>query len=334
MASTISAVDTEHAARVAAHAKRRRVLLVHYASASGQLSEVVGHLTAPLAESADIELQQLVLRPLKPYPFPWPILRFFDTFPEAIYLDAPELEPLDLDPEARFDLVILAYQVWFLSPSLPTAAFLKHATAQRLLADTPVVTVIACRDMWLMAQERVKQLLAACHARLVGNVVLVDEAGSVGSFLATPLWMLTGKRGPRLGGLIPRAGVKPAQIRDSRRFGARIVEKLARGAALDVDLLQGLGAVHVNTRLIATEKAARRSFLAWGALLRALGPQGAWIRQPVVMIYIVFLITLLLTVLPLSALLKTLTAPLLRKRITAQRAYFSAPSGEWKRRET
>ena len=309
-------------------ARRKKVLVVHYASASGQLTEVMRNLSAPLDGASDIEVQRLVLRPKNTYPFPWPILRFFDTFPEAIYLDPPALEPMDVDPDARFDLVILGYQVWFLSPSLPTAAFLKSAAAHAWLKGTPVVTVIACRDMWLMAQERVKELLAACGARLVGNVVLVDEAGSVGSFLATPLWMLSGKRGPRLGGLIPRAGVQPEQIRDSRRFGTRIAETFNRNAPLNDDLLRDLGAARVNTRLIVTEKAARRSFLAWGALLRALGPQGAWLRQPVVMIYIVFLITLLLTVLPLSALIKTLLAPVMRKRIAAQRAYYGAPSGE------
>ncbi|MFI4921830.1 MAG: dialkylresorcinol condensing enzyme, partial [Gammaproteobacteria bacterium] len=71
-----------------------------------------------------------------------------------------------------------------------------------------------------------------------------------------------------------------------------------------------------------------RSFLAWGVLLRALGPRGSWARQPVVAFYILFLITLLIVVLPLSALIKTLAAPLLRARIAAQKAYFSAPSGE------
>lgn len=306
----------------------KKVLVVHYGSPSGQLSEVVRNLAAPLDEAGGVECRHLVLRPKEPYPFPWPILRFFDTFPEAIYLDPPELEPLGLEPGERFDLVILAYQVWFLSPSLPTTAFLKSPEVRAVLKDTPVVTVIACRDMWLMAQERVKELLAECGARLVGNVVLVDEAGSIGSFLATPLWMLTGKRGPLLGGLIPRAGVKPEQIRDSRRFGERMAAALADGRPLDGGLLHGLGAVHVNTRLIATEKAARRSFLAWGALLRALGRQGAWSRKPVVMIYIVFLVALLITVLPASALLKTLLAPLMRKRIAAQRTYYSQPSGE------
>ncbi|HEX7340778.1 MAG TPA: dialkylresorcinol condensing enzyme [Rhodanobacteraceae bacterium] len=305
-----------------------RVLVVHYASPSGQLSEVVQHLAAPLDEAADIECRHLVLRPRDPYPFPWPVLRFFDTFPEAIYLDAPELEPLALDAGARFDLIVLAYQVWFLSPSLPTAAFLKNPDARAVLHDTPVVTLVACRDMWLLAQERVKEQLAAAGARHVGHIALVDEAGSVGSFLATPLWMLTGKRGPLLGGLTPRAGVAPAQIKASRRFGERMVQALGDNRPLDDTLLHGLQAVRVNTRLIATEKAARRSFLAWGALLRTLGRRGALMRQPVVMIYIVFLVLLLVTVLPISALLKTLAAPLLRKRIATQVAYYSQPSGQ------
>ena len=307
---------------------KSKVLVVHYSSPSGQLSEVIRNLTAPLAADAGLELRDVVLKPRKPYPFPWPILRFFDTFPETIYLDPPELEPLGLPTGERFDLVILGYQVWFLSPSGPTAAFLKSPEAKAVLADTPVVTVIACRDMWLMAQERVKELLADAGARLVGNVALVDEAGSVGSFFATPVWMMTGNRGPHLGGLIPRAGVKPQQIIDSRRFGERILQTLSQGRPLDAGLLCGLGAVKVNTRLIATEKAARRSFLAWGALLRKLGPQGFWARQPVVVFYILFLIALLIVVLPLSALLKTLTAPLLRARIAAQVAYFSQPSGQ------
>jgi len=306
---------------------KKKVLVVHYASPSGQLSDVVRNLTGPLAESGEIEVRNVVLRCREPYPFPWPILRFFDTFPEAIYLDPPELEPLGLDANEHFDLVILGYQVWFLSPSLPTTAFLKSPDVRVLLKDTPVVTVIACRDMWLMAQERAKELLATAGARLLGNVVLVDEAGSVGSFLATPLWMLTGKRGPLLGGLIPRAGVKPDQITASRRFGERIADVLQADSPLDTGLLRGLGAVKVNTHLIATEKAARRSFLAWGKLLRTLGKQGSWARKPVVMIYIVFLIALLITVLPISALIKTLAAPLMRKRIAAQRAYYSEPSG-------
>ncbi len=304
----------------------KSVLLIQY-SQSGQLSDVARNLIAPLVESRDFEVTVETLKPVDDYPFPWPVLRFFDTFPEAVYLDAPAMRPLAVDTSKRFDLVILAYQVWFLSPSLPVTGFLKSAAARELLHDTPVVTVIACRDMWLMAQEQVKTLLAACGARLVGNIALVDEAGTAGSFLATPLWVLTGNRGPRLFGLIPRAGVKPEQIAASRRFGDRIKEVMLRGGVIDGTLLQHLGAVNVNDKLIASEKTARRSFLIWGKLFRSLGKQGAFLRKPVIFVYFLFLLTLILTFLPLSMLLKAIFAPLTRDRVAAQKAYFGGPSG-------
>jgi len=304
----------------------KRVLVVQY-SQSGQLSDVLSSLIAPLREDPRIEVTVETLRPVEPYPFPWPILRFFDTFPEAIYLDPPPLQPLAVDPARRFDLVILGYQVWFLSPSLPVTAFLKGPAAQQLLRDTPVVSVVACRDMWLMAQEQVKRLLAACGARLVGHVALVDEAGSVGSFLATPLWVMSGNKGPRLFGLIPRAGVSAEHVRGCRRFGERIASVLERGEPLDEGLLANLQAVKVNERLISSETAIRRGFLLWGRLLRALGRQGAPQRKPVLLLYIVWLAAMILTVVPLAALLKVLLTPLTQKRVAAQKAYYGAPSG-------
>ena len=304
----------------------RSVLLVQY-SQTGQLTDVTRNIIQPLLEDPNIAVTVENVRPRQPYPFPWPILRFFDTFPEAVYLDPPEMEPLTVDPAKRFDLAILAYQVWFLSPSLPITGFLKSEAARQLLRETPVVTVIACRDMWLMAQEQVRKLLAEYSARLIGNVALVDEAGSLGSFLATPIWVLTGSRGPHLFGLLPRAGVKPEQITASRRFGTRIASVFESNGPLDETLLRNLGAVNVNERLIASEQTARRSFLIWGRLLRSLGKQGAFIRKPVLLLYILFLVTLILTFVPLSMLVKALFAPLTRHRVAAQKAHFGAPSG-------
>jgi|GEM_PF-991694 len=57
----------------------RRVLLVHYRSPGDQTSNVVDNLTAPLAAADGVECRHLVLRPRAPCPFPWPVLRFFDT---------------------------------------------------------------------------------------------------------------------------------------------------------------------------------------------------------------------------------------------------------------
>jgi hypothetical protein len=305
----------------------KSVLLIQY-SQSGQLHDVARSVVGPLIGAPDVTLTVETLRPQAPYPFPWPVLRFFDTFPETVHLDAPPLAPLTVDPATRFDLVILAYQVWFLSPSLPVTAFLQSTAARQLLRDTPVVTLIACRDMWLMAQEDVKRLLGDCGARLVGNIALTDRAGSAMSFLATPFWVMSGHQGPFLGGLVPKAGVDPEAVARAGRFGERMLAALRGAFALDEELLRGLGAVRINERLIASERVGKRSFRLWGALLRAAGRPGALPRRLLLLVYIAFLVTLILTFLPISALVKRLLSPLLAQRIALQKAYFAAPSGE------
>ena len=305
----------------------KKVLVVHY-SQSGQLHEVVKHFTQPLVDSDQVAVTFEPVAPVQDYPFPWPFFRFFDTFPETVYLDPPPLVPSTLNGDADFDLIILAYQVWFLSPSLPITGFLKSPLAEQLMRDKPVVTLIACRNMWLQAQEQVKALLQALGSKLVGNVALIDAAGSIGSFLATPVWVLTGNKGPQLGGLIPRAGVAQRKIEECQRFGVRIRDVLTKEQPIDQSLLSGLGAVDIDEKLIASESTARRSFLIWGGLLRRIGPQGAPLRKPVLVVYVVFLLTLILTFVPLSMLLKKLLSPFLQQRIARQKSYFALPSGE------
>src|ERR671936_1818671 len=102
----------------------KRVLLVHF-SQTGQLARVVRSLMAPIAGAPDVELVEEVLRPRRPYPFPWPFWRFLDAMPESVLLEPPELEPLAVRPDEHFELIVLAYQVWYLAPAGPAPAFLK-----------------------------------------------------------------------------------------------------------------------------------------------------------------------------------------------------------------
>ncbi len=304
----------------------KNVLVIHY-SQTGQLSEVVHKLCAPLEAAEGIALHQLALRPQQDYPFPWPLLDFVDTFPETVYHEPRPLQPWQLPEGVEFDLVILAYQVWFLSPAQPITAFLQSSQGKALLKDKPVVTVIACRNMWLMAQEQVKQLLTQAGARLLDNVALVDQGSSLLTFITTPRWMLTGNKG-RPGGWLPVAGLSEQTIGRASRFGQALV------AALDRDeergpgpLLHGLEAAVVDIRLIPSERIGRRSFMIWGKLLRRLGPPGTAARRIALRAYIVFLLTLIITVVPMSMLLRTLLRPLLRRKLMAQKAYFEQPSG-------
>jgi len=102
----------------------------------------------------------------------------------------------------------------------------------------------------------------------------------------------------------------------------------ALDAASPQALLKGLGAVRVNERLIASERIGYRSFRLWGRLLMSLGEPRSLLRRIVLCFYIVFLATMILTVAPVSAVIKRFVAPWMRERIARQRAYFAAPSGE------
>lgn len=306
----------------------KRVLVVSY-SQTGQLASVVRSVTAPLVDDPACSITFETLEPLPPYRFPWPFLEFFDTFPETVHARPRPLQPLRTGREESFDLIILAYQVWFLSPSQPMEAFLQTPEASQWLRGKPVVTLIACRNMWLMAQETMKKRLSALGARLIDNVVLTDRAPSAATFISTPMWMLTGRRGPFLGGVVPAAGIPVADIAAAERFGRAITNALP---ALDPEfprpMLAGLGAVRVNERLIASERIGHRSFRLWGRWLMALGHPHSPLRRLVLCVYVVFLGVMILTVAPVAAVVKRLLAPWTRERIARQRAYFAQPSGE------
>lgn len=304
----------------------KKVLVVYY-SQSGQLERVVKTITSPLAAAEDVALQIELLQPATEYPYPWPALQFLDAFPESVRLDPPPLKPPAIADNARYDLVIVAYTVWYLAPAPPVVAFLRSEIGRSVLKDTPVITVIACRNMWHLAQEKMKTLLQQAEARLSDNVVLVDQGSSLATFVTTPRWMLTGRR-DRLWGMFPPAGISEQEIAASARFGQAILEAL-RSGVLDGSkpVLTGLRAVRADVRLIPGEKIATRSFLIWSRLVRLMGPPGSAARRPVLAIYMVFLITMIATVVPLSMALRSLLRPLLAGRMAAQRAYFEEPSG-------
>jgi hypothetical protein len=304
---------------------KKRILVPLY-SQSGQLSQITQQILAPLQESGEFEIKILELKPLTPYPFPWPFFRFLDAFPESIYQVAPPLESLALSESDEFDLIILPYQVWYLAPSLPITALLQDPAFQRVAKGKPVITVIACRNMWHLAQEKLKTSLQSIGARLLDNVVLTDQGGTFATFITVPRWLWTGKSDPFWG--LPAAGVHPDEIQRSRRFGFALRDALRLDQEKDSGpLLSGLSAVIAEPTLLVSEKAATRSFMIWGKLVRAMGQPGRGARVPILFLYVIFLKILIITVVPLSLLLQLLLRPFLRRKLLAAKHYFEAPSG-------
>jgi hypothetical protein len=295
---------------------KKRVLLVHF-SQTGQLARVARTLTAPLAQAHDVELVEEVLRPRPPYPFPWPAWRFLDAMPESVLLDPPQLEPLTVPANARFDLVVLAYQVWFLAPAGPIVAFLKSEAGRALVRGRPVITVAACRNMWLMAHETMKRLVPEAGGELRDNVVLTDQSGTLASFITTPRWLLTGKRDAFWG--LPAAGVAEADIATTDRFGNALVAALRAGRERAPGaLLAGLGAAKVDPNLVFSERAGSRAFRAWSRIIRLGGRPGGVGRLPLLALFCVYLVVMIIVVVPPSLLLQRLLRPFFRRRLQSE----------------
>lgn len=300
----------------------KRILVVYYTQ-SGQLERAARAVAAPL-EAAGHAVEWLRLEPAVAYPFPWGFWSFLDAFPESVALDPPALQPWRA-AAARYDLVLLCWSPWFLSPAPPTTAFLQSDAGRALLKDTPVVTLTANRGMWVLAQEQVRQLLDAAGARHGDHIALVDPH-KLSSFVTTPAWMLTGRPDAVAG--LPRAGVPDAEVAASARFGRALARALADGT-LDGrrPVLTGLGAASVDPGLLMSEKIGRRSFRVWSNIVRSAGGPGAPLRRPVLAIYVTFLVAMIVTVVPVSLLIRTLLKPLLRARLEAQAASYERPSG-------
>ncbi|OEK09745.1 dialkylresorcinol condensing enzyme DarA [Flavivirga aquatica] len=294
----------------------KNILVVHY-SQSGQLTEIVNNIAMPLNNSKNINIVHHQIEMETPFAFPWKKKDFLNAFPESFLQIPSKIKPI---PEAilnqKFDLVILGYSVWYLSPSIPTSSFLRTQEAKQLLANTPVITVIGCRNMWIMAQEKVKGLLKACHSKLVGNIALVDRHINHISVITIVQWMFTGEKKKYLG-IFPKPGVSQKDIDESSRFGNTILNHINNNNLEDLQKnLVKEKAVIVKPFLVLADKRANILFNKWAKLIYSKGSVNTdkrtiWIKMfnyyllfAIWVIAPIVFILFLLTYLPLSGVIK------------------------------
>jgi len=249
----------------------KKVLIIYYTQ-TGQLKDIVDSITGPLKNDCRLYFEEL--KPVPAYPFPWNGMSFFQVFPESVKEIPCELEPFQNNPDEDYDLVILAYQVWYLSPSIPVTSFLHSEYAKKIFKNKPVVTVLGVRNMWIMAQERVKSMIADAGGRVVGNIVLADPASNLTSVITIVRWMMKGEKSSFrwLGMKFPDAGVQEDEIKHARVFGDSISKSLHAGNFdnLQRDLVSA-GAVKVHPVLMNIEKRGKLMFGIWAKMILKKG---------------------------------------------------------------
>jgi hypothetical protein len=252
----------------------KKILAIYYTQ-SGQMGEIIDAFTAPLIDAgASVEKSQIKL--LANYDFPWTGKRFFSVMPSCV-LGIPEpIEPLNLK-ESRYDLVILGYQPWFLSPSIPSNSLLQSEEFKAIIKETPVITISAGRNMWINSYVRMRNMIKEAGAKLVGNIALLDKHPNPISFVTIFYWMLTGKK-ERYLNIFPKPGVSESDIAATAVYGETVVRHLENN---ELDTLQNelikQKAVEINYKLMFIEARAKPIFAVWAKIIAGRKNRTPWL---------------------------------------------------------
>ncbi|MFT3909586.1 MAG: hypothetical protein QM737_09185 [Ferruginibacter sp.] len=292
----------------------KKVLAIYF-SQSGQLGEIVDNLTAPIS-TAGVTVEKVNVQVANPYPFPWKGNTFFAVMPDCVLSVPTQLVPFQLK-ENKYDLIILGYQAWFLSPSIPFNSILNSPQVKAVLKDTPVVMITGARNMWITAFEKSKKILATTGAKLVGNIALVDKHANFVSFVTIFYWMLKGKKGRALN-IFPKPGVSDEDIAGAKVFGEIVSQHLGNGdwAGLQPALVSKK-AVEIKYRLMFIESKASKIFSIWAGIIVKKKNRGFWLS-----LFKYYLIIALFVAAPIILTVDAIFfKPFLGKKIKARKEY-------------
>ena len=245
------------------------ILAINY-SQSGQLDEVIESFITPLD---NVNIDRVKFTTKKVFDFPWTIPTFFDTMPECVKEIPAEISEIKYANE-KYDLIILGYQPWFLSPSIPTTSLLKNEKFKSLLNGTPIITIIGSRNMWLNSQDSVVKMIQEGGGKLIGNLPLIDRSSNILSAASILHWMLSGKK-ERKWGIFPIPGISEEDITGASKFGGLLRDCISKNSFNEYqNQLVTQGGVTISTNILFIEGRAKTIFKVWANLILKKEAQG------------------------------------------------------------
>ncbi|HEY9045187.1 MAG TPA: hypothetical protein VIN08_04795 [Ohtaekwangia sp.] len=301
----------------------KKILIVYYTQSGQQLS-ILQSLSKPLVEAGHT-VHYEEIQPQEKFPFPWSAYQFFNAFPETFSQKPLTLKSLSAQAFDNYDLIIMGYQPWFLTPSRPVSSFLQSDDGKKILNGKPVVTILGCRNMWLGAQEKVKQRLLDAQGKLVGHIALADRSGNLTSLITILRWMFTGNRKPFW--FFPQAGVSNNDVQHAEAFGKLINKHLAINdfASLQDELLHE-GAIDIKPNLVLMERRGQKAFSVWSKFIASGGAVHSTGRKIRVYIFMYLLPTAIFFLSPLLWTLSKILLTVKRKELILDVEYFKQNS--------
>jgi hypothetical protein len=289
-------------------------VVVFYYTQSGQALQIAQSICKPLEGAGNVVIYKAI-EPENPFPFPWTCWSFFETFPESrLSIPTGKLKEIDFSDVNDADLVIISGQSWYLSPSLPLLAFFQDEKAKAYLKGKTIVNVSGCRNMWVMAQRKIRNYIYQADGRYAGHIVLQDKAPNLISVFTIIRWLFYDKK--EASRCLPAAGVSDDDIKDASRFGVIVNETLAGGNWNDLqNRLMCEKAVEYKAGIVFMEKMGHRIFGIWANFIRKKGGYMDKKRALRIKLFCCYLFFVLYVASPIGLLVFYLTYPLRIKSI-------------------
>lgn len=269
-------------------------IVVFSYSQSGQLNEILNNFILPLKE---FDIDVIEIQPKKKFPFPWTSFDFFNAMPETVLEEVIELNEYTLK-HLKYDLIILGYQPWFLSPSLPITSLVKSEKFKKICSNTPVVTVIGSRNMWINSQRSITSHINNANTYIVANIPFIDKNSNLLSAITILYWMLTGKKDKMLN-IFPKPGVSKNDIENAYIFGEILKKHLDDNNwdSLQKNILN-TNQISIPSDILFIEKRAKKLFVIWAHLIKKLGTSNSS-RKLLIILFKYYLLVALFIVAPI-----------------------------------
>jgi len=277
----------------------KKVLVVYY-SQSGQLKDIAESIMKPLYDKDNYQIDYFKIEPINDFPFPWTNDAFYDCMPESVTGDTIPVKAFDMEDD--YDLVILAYQIWFLNLSIPFWSMLQEPKMKAFLKNKRVITVLGIRNMWVNAQTRLLNYFKENNINHVGKMVFADPNTNLISVITVLKFAVTGVKKPYKS--LPPYGVGKEDFQRMPQFGELIHHAFERNKwdNLQSEFVKNKG-VSIHFALRTTELAAGRIFNVWSSFVLKKGKSGNPDRKGRLVIYQFYLLFLIFFISPISSLI-------------------------------
>lgn len=167
-----------------------RIVVIYYSQTNS--------LLALIKEVLDDASNEIVYVPIKTkeaihFPFKWG--EFFDLFIDTV--TGKNMEILYDKFEIRqTDIIILGFQPWFAHLSLPILSFFQSEYFKMTIGDKNIILFTCCRNTYINALYRVRNIITNNHGKIIGEIVIKDEVSELKSSYSFVRWLFTGKNNP------------------------------------------------------------------------------------------------------------------------------------------